>query len=283
MMQITPRVAAIHDLSGFGRCSLTVVSPVLSAMGVQCCPIVTACLSTHTGGFTGYVTTDLTEQMEGTIAHWRRLGIAFDGVYTGFMASVRQMELSALALDTLKKQGGLGIVDPVMGDHGRRYATYTDQMCEAMRELCAHADVITPNLTEAAFLLGVGYDSLNGDAKEGLELAAALSDGGRRSVVLTGVSDGEGRVGAACYDRERGTRGLATAERVAGEYHGTGDIFAAVLTGALVKGTGLCEAAAQAARFVSACARRTLAQDYPRREGVDFEPLLGLLTGEKGL
>lgn len=282
-MQATPRVAAIHDLSGFGRCSLTVVSPVLSAMGVQCCPIVTACLSTHTGGFAGYVTTDLTEQMEGTIDHWRRLGLAFDGVYTGFVSSPRQIELTALALDTLKKQGGVGVVDPVMGDHGRRYATYTDEMCEAMAELCAHADVITPNLTEAAFLLGVEYDSLSGNAKDGLALAETLSDGGRRSVVLTGVSDGENRVGAACFDRKSGRRGLAMAERVPGEYHGTGDIFASVLTGALVKGAELEDAAARAAQFVSACAERTLAQAYPQREGVDFEPLLGLLTGEKGL
>ncbi len=282
-MYTTPRVAAIHDLSGFGRCSMTVVSPVLSAMGVQCCPILTAYLSTHTGGFEGYVSVDLTEQMEGTIAHWRRLGLTFDGVYTGFMASPRQIELSALAMDVLKRQGGVAVADPVMGDHGRRYATYTDEMCAAMGGLCDHADVITPNLTEAAFLLGVDYGSLTGDVAEGLELARALSAGGRRSVVLTGVSGGPGQVGAACYDCRTGTAGLAMAERVEGEYHGTGDIFASVLTGALVKGAELTDAAARAARFVSACARRTLAQDYPRREGVDFEPLLGLLTGEKGL
>ena len=136
-MHTTPRVAAIHDLSGFGRCSMTVVSPVLSAMGVQCCPILTAYLSTHTGGFEGYVSVDLTEQMEGTIAHWRRLGLTFDGVYTGFMASPRQIELSALAMDTLKWQGGVAVADPVMGDHGRRYATYTDELCAAMGGLCA--------------------------------------------------------------------------------------------------------------------------------------------------
>jgi pyridoxine kinase len=282
-MHTTPRVAAIHDLSGFGRCSMTVVSPVLSAMGVQCCPILTAYLSTHTGGFEGYVSVDLTEQMEGTIAHWRRLCLTFDGVYVGFMASPRQIELSALAMDTLKRQGGVAVADPVMGDHGRRYATCTEEMCAAMGSLCDHADVITPNLTEAAFLLGIDYGSLTGDGAEGLELARALSADGQRSVVLTGVSGGPGQVGAACYDRRTGTAGLAMAERVEGEYHGTGDIFTSVLTGALVQGAGLTDAAARAARFVSACARRTLVQDYPRREGVDFEPMLGLLTGEKGL
>ena len=282
-MPLTPRVAAVHDLSGFGRCSLTVVSPVLSAMGVQCCPIVTACLSTHTGGFSGYVTQDLTGLMEATIGHWQDLGLTFDGVYTGFMASVRQMELAARAIDVLKGPGGAAVVDPVMGDHGRRYATYTPEMCQAMKELCAHADVITPNLTEAAFLLDLDYSTLSGSGEEGLELARALSDGGRRSVVLTGASSGEGLVGAACYDRASGCASLVMAPRVEGEYHGTGDIFTSVLTGGLVGGMELEQAAALAARFVSACAGRTRQQDYPRREGVDFEPLLGRLARERGL
>ena len=282
-MGTTPRVAAIHDLSGFGRCSLTVVAPVLSVMGVQCCPIPTAYLSTHTGGFTGYVAVDLTEQMAGTVEHWKALGLEFDGVYTGFMASSGQIELARQAVKTLKRRGGVAVVDPVMGDHGRRYATCTEELCRAMGELCRHADVITPNLTEAAFLLGTDYATLTGAGKEGLELAGALSDGGRRSVVLTGVSDGPGQLGAACFDRRTGRAALVMAPRVEGEYHGTGDIFSAVLTGALAKGEGLEQAAGLAARFVSACAARTRAQDYPRREGVDFEPLLGLLAGEKGL
>jgi pyridoxine kinase len=193
------------------------------------------------------------------------------------------MELAGLAMDTLKRQGGVAVADPVMGDHGRRYATYTDEMCQAMGALCAHADVITPNLTEAAFLLGLDYGRLTGTEAEGLELARALSDHGARSVVLTGVSGGADQVGAACYDRWTGRAELVMAPRVAGEYHGTGDIFASVLTGALVKGKPLALAAGKAAGFVSACAARTLGQDYPRREGVDFEPLLGRLAGEKGL
>ena len=282
-MPLTPRVAAIHDLSGFGRCSLTIVSPVLSAMGVQCCPIVTACLSTHTGGFSGYVAQDLTGLMEATISHWKELGLTFSGVYTGFMASEEQMKLATQAIDTLKGPGGVTVVDPVMGDHGRRYATYTQLMCEAMGALCAQADVITPNLTEAAFLLDLDYASLSGGGKEGLELARALSEGGRRSVVLTGVSSGEGMVGAACYDRASGRAGLVMAPRVEGEYHGTGDIFASVLTGGLEGGMELEQAAALAARFVSQCAERTRRQAYPRREGVDFEPLLGWLARERGL
>ena len=282
-MAHTPRVAAIHDLSAFGRCSLTVVMPVLSAMGVQCCPIPTAYLSTHTGGFEGMVTLDLTEQMEGTIRHWGELGLTFDGVYTGFLGSSRQIDLCIRAIRELKSGGGIAVVDPVMGDHGRRYRTYTEEMCAGMGELCRHADVITPNLTEAAFLLGLDYDSLTGSGAEGMELARMLSDNGRRSVVLTGVSDGEGRVGAACWDKTAGRGQLVMAPRVEGAYHGTGDLFSAVLTGSLVRGESLACAAEKAAQFVSRCAARTKAQTYPRREGVDFEPLLGQLAGEKGL
>lgn len=282
-MSATPRVAAIHDLSAFGRCSLTVVGPVLSAMGVQCCPLPTAYLSTHTGGFEGMVRLDLSREMEGTLEHWESLGLLFDGVYTGYLASERQAELCVRAVERLKKIGGVAVVDPVMGDGGKLYSACTKGLCGAMRELCAHADVIVPNLTEAAFLLGVSCDSLTGSGGEGLELVRLLSEGGRRSVVLTGVSDGADQVGAACYDRESGQTALVTARRVEGQYHGTGDIFASVLTGALVKGASLAAAAERAAEFVSLCAARTKAQDYPRREGVDFEPLLSRLAEEKGL
>lgn len=280
-MPSTPRVAAIHDLSAFGRCSLTVVTPVLSAMGVQCCPIPTAYLSTHTGGFTDMVRVDLTDEMEGTLRHWESLRLTFNGVYTGYLASPRQAELCIRAVERLKARDGIAVVDPVLGDGGHLYASCTPQLGQAMAELCAHADVITPNLTEAAFLLDREYRQFDGSGEEGLELARALSDGGRRSVVLTGVSSGEGLVGCACFDRTAGTGQLVMAPRVDGSYHGTGDLFAAVLTGGLVKGAKLADAAAQAVCFVSRCAAHTRAQDYPRREGVDFEPLLGELCVSK--
>ena len=193
------------------------------------------------------------------------------------------MALCIRAIETLKRAGGLGVVDPVMGDHGRRYAACTEELCQAMADLCDRADVITPNRTEAALLLGVAYEALPADGASGLELARALSDGGRRSVVLTGVSGGAGLVGAACWDHRTGRGELVMAPEVEGEYHGTGDIFSAVFTGALVGGASLAQAAGKAARFVSACAARTQTQTYPRREGVDFEPLLGELTREKGL
>ena len=159
----TPRVAAIHDLSGFGRCSLTVAIPVLSAMGVQCCPLPTAVLSTHTGGFEGYTFRDLTEEMAAAAAHWKALDLRFDAVYSGFLGSERQIGLVRQFLRDFRRPGTLAVVDPVMGDFGRVYETYTPAMCRRMADLTAEADVITPNLTEAALLLGVPYESLPRD------------------------------------------------------------------------------------------------------------------------
>ncbi len=270
-----PRVAAIHDLSGFGRCSLTVVMPTLSAMGVQCCPLPTALLSTHTGGFSGNTFLDLTDQMAPITAHWRELGLRFDAVYTGFMGSREQMALTGDFIRTFKREGNVIVVDPVMGDHGRLYRTYTGEMCRAMGELAALADVITPNRTEAALLLGLGYEEVRLDQEADCRRwAEELSLGGRRSVVLTGVSLTADTLGAACFDRATGETSFAAAERVEGRFHGTGDLFASVLTGALVKGQSLSQAARLAAEFVSLCAARTGEQGLPTREGVDFEPLL---------
>lgn len=271
----TPRVAAVHDLSGFGRCSLSIVMPTLSAMGVQCCPVPTAYLSTHTGGFTGNTFLDLTDQMAAVTGHWSAEGVTFDGVYTGFMGSREQMRLTADLIRTFKRENTVVVIDPVMGDHGKPYRTYTAEMCAAMGELAAHADVLTPNRTEAAILLGVPYEELRLDTEEDCRCRAEeLSLGGERSVVLTGVSPEEGKVGAVCYDRKTGEISFVGAKRIDEQFHGTGDLFASVLTGALVQGRSLCDAAQMAADFVSLTAAYTAAQDIPKREGVDFEPLL---------
>lgn len=271
----TPRVAAIHDLSGFGRCSLTIVMPVLSAMGIQCCPLPTAYLSTHTGGFTGNTFLDLTGQMAPVTAHWRSLGLRFDAVYTGFMGSREQIGLAADFIRTFRRPGTIAVVDPVMGDHGRAYRTYTAEMCRAVGELVELADIITPNRTEAAILLGVDYEELRLDREADCRRwAAALSREGRRSVVLTGVSLSPESLGAVCFDWKTGETAFAEAPRVGGQFHGTGDLFTSVLTGALVSGADLTEAAQLAAGFVSRCVQRTKEENLPAREGVDFEPLL---------
>ena len=270
----TPRVVAIHDISGFGRCSMTIIMPALSVMGVQCCPLPTALLSTHTGGFQGNTFLDLTDQMGPIAAHWREEGVAFDGIYTGFMSSVEQMEQTAAFIRSFRRQGCPVLIDPVMGDHGRPYRTYTPEMCRAMAELAAEADVLTPNRTEAALLLGMPYEALPTGGAGCREIAERLSLEGRRSVVLTGASTAPGLTGATCFDAGTGRLETIQTRWVPREFHGTGDVFASVLTGALLQGDPLPRAAQRAAKFVRDCAARTAAEDLPPREGVDFEPLL---------
>lgn len=275
----TPRVAAIHDLSGFGRCSLTVVLPTLSAMGVQCCPLPTAVLSTHTGGLGANTFLDLTDQIVPFTAHWRSLELHFDGLYTGFMGSEQQIALTADFIRTFQSPKATVVVDPVMGDHGKPYRTYTPEMCRAMGQLAELADVLTPNRTEAALLLGVKYEDLRLDSETDCRRwAEALSMDGRRSVVLTGAELAEDTVGAVCFDRGTGKTSLVQETKIAGQFHGTGDLFASVLTGALVSGKSLTEATGQAAWFTRLAVQRTAEQGLPAREGVDFEPLLWRLS-----
>ena len=157
----TPRVTAIHDMSGFGRCSLTVALPILSAMGVQCCPLPTAFLSTHTGGFEGFTFLDMTDEMPKIARHWKSLGLRFDAVYSGFLGSARQIGMVADFIRDFRGDGVV-VVDPVMGDGGAVYRTYTPEMCAGTARLAEQADVITPNLTEAALLLGIPYGELPG-------------------------------------------------------------------------------------------------------------------------
>ena len=274
----TPRVAAIHDMSGFGRCSLTVAIPVLSAMGLQCCPLPTAFLSTHTGGFEGFSFLDMTDEMPKAAEHWKTLDLDFQCVYSGFLGSERQIRIVSDFIRDFKRPDTVVVVDPVMGDHGQVYQTYTPAMCDGMVHLAEQADVIVPNLTEAALLLGIAYEKLPGGEAGCREIVERLSLNGQRSVVLTGASTAPELTGAMCFDAAAGRTEIVQVQRIPREFYGTGDVFASVLAGALVKGHALPEATRQAVDFVRACAERTAEQNLPLREGVDFEPLLGLLT-----
>ena len=274
----TPRVAAIHDMSGFGRCSLTVAIPILSAMGIQCCPLPTAFLSTHTGGFEGFTFLDMTDELPKVAAHWKSLGLGFQAVYSGFLGSERQIAIVEDFLREFRDPDTVAVIDPVMGDHGAVYQTYTPAMCAGMTRLSELADVITPNLTEAALLLGIPYGELPVGEAGCRGIVERLSLDGRRSVVLTGASTAPELTGAMCFDARTGRTEAVQTRRVPQEFHGTGDVFASVLTGALVQGATLPDAARQAVDFVRACAERTARAGIPMREGVEFEPLLGLLT-----
>ena len=274
----TPRIAAIHDLSCFGRCSLTIALPVLSAMGCQCCPLPTALLSAHTG-FPGNTFLDLAAEMGRIAEHWAAMDLQFGAIYSGFLGSADQVDTVARFFDTFKKSDTAVIVDPVMGDHGTAYRTCTPELCRGMRVLAENSDVITPNLTEAALLLDRPYEEIQ--RTDAYEVVRRLSVGGRRSVVLTGYSSESGQTGALCFDRDSGESKAVQTPREPQDFSGTGDLFASVLAGGVARGVPLFQAAQAAADFVRDCIARTLAEGLTEQDGVDFEPLLGQLTSSK--
>lgn len=264
------RVAAIHDLSGFGRCSLAVIMPVLSAMGIQCCPVPTAVLSTHTGGFEDIVIKDLTDYISPALAQYKKLGIGFDAVYSGFLASAEQIDHCLEFFSSYKNS--LKVVDPVMGDHGKPYRTYTPELCGRMGELVNVADVITPNLTEAAILLGEKYP---------MELTASTAKSWLarlcekvKVAVITGVPLAEGVISNVGCDREKGGFWRVDCDYVPASYPGTGDIFASVLTGGLLSGDSLPIAMDRATMFTQIAIKNTYSYGLEARNGVLFEPSL---------
>ena len=276
------RILSVQDISCFGKCSTGVALPVLSAAGHECVILPTALLSTHTGGFEGFTFLDMTDEMPKVAAHWKSLGLDFQAIYSGFLGSERQIGIVEDFIRDFRREDTVVVVDPVMGDHGDVYQTYTPGMCAGTARLAEQADVITPNLTEAALLLGVPYHDLPAGEAGCREIVERLSLDGRRSVVLTGASGAPDLTGAMCLDARTGHVEAVQTRRVPQEFHGTGDVFASVLTGALVRGKSLTDAAREAVEFVRACAERTAQVQLPMREGVDFEPLLGLLTERSG-
>ena len=278
-MNCAPKIAVIQDISGFGRCSMTVALPVMSAMGGQCCPLPTAYLSAHTAfpASDNAAFLDLTEQMQRTSRHWRELSVTFDAVYSGFLGSLAQIDLIAQFTADFRQSHTLVLTDPVMGDHGKPYRTYTPSMCRRMGELASRADVITPNLTEAALLLGEDYADAPRSEAGMREWLRRLSLNGKRSVVITGVSLAPEQLGAGCFDRESGRTHFAMARQEPGQFPGTGDLFASVVLGDLLRGQTLPHGVELAVAFVQQCVHRTLALGTPTLEGVQFEQLLGEL------
>lgn len=284
MPEKAPTAVAIHDLSAVGRCSAAVVLPVLSAMGIQCCPLLAAYLSAHSGfpKSDKAVFLDLTPQMAGTIHHWQELGLAFDAVYSGFLGAAEQVDLLCGYLDGLEPRRPYILVDPVMGDRGMAYTSCPPGLRDRMAQLARRAHCITPNLTEAAFLLGESYDRRPAERQGVEDWLLRLSLEGRRSVVLTGVSFREGEVGAACYDSGDGSVHFPMARQTDAHFGGTGDLFASVLLGGVLRGEALSAAAARAVAFVAQAVSYTLTLGTPTAHGVCFEPLLGQLIPPAG-
>ena len=268
------RLLTIQDISCVGQCSLTVALPIISACGVEASILPSAVLSTHTSGFTGYTFRDLSEDMPAINAHWRKEGIRFDAVYTGYLGSARQVtDVRQIMRDTLSP-GGLRIVDPAMGDNGKLYPGFDAAYAQAMATLCGGADIILPNITEACFMTGAPYPAQGYDEGFIQELLARLTDLGAGSVVLTGVSYAPDQVGVAVY--EGGQTRYYVHERIAKSFHGTGDVYASAFTGALMRGFPAYEAARLAADFTVACIRKTL-DDPDHWYGVKFERALPML------
>lgn len=267
------RVLAVHDLSCVGRCSLTVALPILSAAGLEASALPTAVLSTHTSGFTGMTFRDLTQDLPAIFAHWKTLDLAFDAIYTGYLGSAEQVALVEQLFDAFRGEQTKIIVDPVMGDHGKLYPGMSEKMPQLMKTLCQKADVIVPNQTEAALMLGRPYLETP-DKAEVDDLMQALREMTQASVVLTGISPEEGKLGAAVYDRETGQTACPAAPHMPGSYHGTGDVYASALTGAYLAGKTLVQAAQIAADFTQQSIVETLPLGLETRYGVCFERAL---------
>jgi pyridoxine kinase len=266
------RAAAIHDISCFGRCSLTVALPILSAAGIETAVLPTAVLSTHTGGFTGFTYRDLTEDIVPVYQHWQSLGLRFDALYSGFLGSFEQIEIMKGLFAALKIQDTLILVDPVMADNGKLYGIFPNTFPAGMASLCACADIIVPNLTEACLMLGRNYED-GPYTREYIEtLLKELSQKlGPKKIVLTGVFFDAQELGAACYDAGSGEIDYAFSKRIDGYYHGTGDVFGSALLGALLNGKTLPQSCKIAVDFVCGAIERTAKAKTDIRFGVDFE------------
>lgn len=276
MLRIPPKVAAIHDLSCFGRCALTVIIPTLSALGAQPVPIPTALLSTHTGGFENMFFADLSREMDEISSHFSTLGISFDAIYSGFLGSDAQIVRVSDFIDRFAKKDAPILVDPVMGDDGALYSTYTKELGEGMRHLVQKADIITPNYTEACFLTGTEYrptDKMSRD--EIVELANSLIKKllrfGQKKIAVTGFESADS-VLTLGVDSD----GIFTDERPkhSASYPGTGDVFASVLLGSILNGESFKDSVHKACGFTAEVIEYTMQFPTPHREGVMLEPCL---------
>lgn len=270
------RVLTIQDISCVGKCSLTVALPVLTAMGLETVILPTAVLSAHTA-FKGAYIRDLTEIIEPVTRHWREQGLMFDSISCGYLGSVSQMAIMKQIFAEFKGEGTKVIIDPVMGDNGRLYSGFDMMFVEQMRSFCKEADVLLPNLTEAAYLLGIEYQELPKDRAGYEKLVWKLAKLNEGIAVLKGVQLEEGRVGVLTCDASTEEITFCEREYLNVKRSGTGDIFAAVCQGAFTKGMSPAEAVELAMDFVLECMKKTLADAQNRWYGVNFEEALPLL------
>ncbi len=265
------RLALINDVTGFGRCSVTVELPIISALKIQVCPLPTALLSVHTG-FKNYFMDDFTDRMNSYVDSWQKNSLTFDAIATGFLGSAAQIEIVRRVIKTFP---AVVIIDPVMGDHGKIYASYTREMCRRMRELLEFADLVTPNLTEACELLGTPYREKISDSELATMAAniAAKTRGGR--VIITGITldfDDDSNITNFIFDN--GQINLVTSKKLGGDRSGTGDAFFAVAAASWLNGETLTDSTRKAADFVAKCIAHAEKLNLPWNFGLPFEEFL---------
>ncbi len=270
------KVAAIHDLSGFGRCSLTVILPILSTMGVQVVPVPTAVLSSHTGGLGEVCVRDLTDYIPPCLEHYKRLGLDFDCIYSGFLNSQEQVDHCLEFFGAYPN--AFKVVDPVMGDHGKAYKSCDEKLRTRMKELVGVADLITPNITEAYFLLGESYDDRPVTSLMAKSMLSRLSEMGPKFVVITGVQMASGYVANLGYDRENNRFWQIKCSYVPVSYPGTGDLSASVIVGGMLTGDSLPIAVARATDFAELAIKTTFSYNSDSRYGVMLENCLHWLV-----
>jgi pyridoxine kinase len=272
------RVLSVQDISCLGKCSLTVALPIISAMGAETCIIPTAILSTHTGGFTGYTWRDLTEDIPKIASHWKSLDLTFDALYTGYLGSFEQIGMvKDLFADFGEK--AIKFVDPVMGDNGKLYTGFTPAFAAEMVKLCSQADVIVPNMTEACYMLGIDYQAGPYEEADIQEILVKLTDLGCPVAAMTGVvlTSAPDKQGVIAYDNRTKTFCSYFRENLPVKFHGTGDIYASTMCGALALGRSLEASLKIAVDYTVACIRRSVGDDeHPY--GVRFEECIPTLV-----
>lgn len=270
-MYMQKKLAVINDMSGFGRCSIAVALPIISYLGVQCAPVPTSIFSNHTG-YPHFFFDDYTEKMPEYIDHWKRLGLTFEGIATGFLGSARQIQIVKEFIRDFSKGNTQIVIDPVMGDYGKLYPTYTEELCQEMKQLVAYADIVTPNLTECCKLTDTPYKDTGWKKKELYLMAEKIAGQGPEKIVITGIRQGD-FIANYVYECGKEPRWIRT-HRVGTERSGTGDVFAAIIAADSVNGVPFYASVRKASGFVKKCILKSIELDIPKTDGVCFEEIL---------
>ena len=278
-MIMMKKIVSIQDISCFGKCSLTVAMPIISAMGIETAVIPTAVLSTHTGeGFNGYTFRDLTSDIPAIAGHWKKMGLSFDALYTGYLGSQEQVEIVSDFFDDFGRKDNFIIVDPVLGDAGKLYKGFTKDFVTKMKKLCSRSDFMLPNMTEASFLLDIPYTE-HYDESYIRDILKRLAELGCKVPVITGVHYDDRLQGAAAYDSEKDSFYFSFDKNVNYRFHGTGDIFSSVFCGACTLGMNIQQALDISVRFTLDCIEATVPNIKETWYGSCFELCLGNLIG----